>query len=321
LSRTIDGKTEDVLSLSVVIPVYNEEINLNLVYERLKNSVDRIAKEYEFIFVDDGSSDNSFDILKQIRLVDKKVKVIRFQRNFGQHAALRAGFCRSRGKVVVFMDADLQTDPNEIGKLLEEHAKGYEVVCGFREKRKDPLVKKFLSTAFLSVASRLLGGEAFKNVSSFVLYDGTVIQALNRYLGRSQFITGWASRMGFNSSNVRIRHYKRLHGRSKYNLGRLYNLFVDVLSAFTVRHLYVVCVFGLMTCFANFIFGFAFVWKKFMYDYALEGFTSLIVMLNLLYGTEIFFIGVIGMYLAVGYRSLIGMPPYVVQKMLDGEVE
>jgi glycosyltransferase involved in cell wall biosynthesis len=150
---------KEALSLSVVIPVYNEEMNLNLVYERLKNSVDRIGKEYEFIFVDDGSSDNSFDILKHIRLVDKNVKVIRFQRNFGQHAALRAGFSRSRGKVVVFMDADLQTDSNEISKLLEVHAKGYEVVCGFREKRKDPLVKKLMSTVFLGVANRLLGAK------------------------------------------------------------------------------------------------------------------------------------------------------------------
>jgi glycosyltransferase involved in cell wall biosynthesis len=308
---------EKALSLSVVIPVYNEEGNLNLVYERLKNSVERIGKDYELIFVDDGSSDNSFNILKQIRLVDKKIKVIRFRRNFGQHAALRAGFCRSRGMVVVFMDADLQTDPNDISKLLEAHAKGYVVVCGFREKRKDPLIKKFMSTVFLSIANKLLGGEAFKNASSFVLYDGAVIQTLNRYLGSSRFITGWASRMGFKSSYVRIRHYKRLHGRSKYNLRRLYNLFIDVLSAFTVRHLYVICVFGLMTCFANFIIGSIFLWKKFMYGHTLEGFTSLIVTLNLLYGAEIFFIGVIGVYLAAGYRSLIGIPPYVVQETLD----
>jgi hypothetical protein len=95
--------------------------------------------------------------------------------------------------------------------------------------------------------------------------------------------------MGFKSSHVRIQHYKRLHGESKYNFRRLYNLFVDVLSAFTVRHLYVVCVFGLMTCFANFVFGFAFVSKKFMYGHTLEGFTSLIVILNLLYGADILY--------------------------------
>lgn len=306
--------------LSVVIPAFNEESNLRELYERLKKSIENTNSDHEIIFVDDGSKDNSFGVLKELTSGDEKVKVIRFYRNFGQHAALRAGFSRSKGKLVIFIDADLQIDPGEIPKLIREYKKGYDVVCGLRERRKDPLLKKFLSTTFLGVVNKLLGGELFKNVSSFVLYDRRVILALNKYLGNSRFITGWTTKMGFASASVRVKHNERLHGKSRYNYRRLSRLFVDVISAFSERPLYIVCVTGVLVSFVNVAFGLAFFLKKLIYGVPIEGFTSTVVLYNIFAGIEIFCVGLIGIYMAKSYKSFVSMPVYITRTVLRRRV-
>jgi glycosyltransferase involved in cell wall biosynthesis len=303
--------------LSIVIPVFNEENNLRLLYKRLTETMRKTKKGYEIIFVDDGSKDNSFGVLGEIRRLDNNVKVVRFTRNFGQHAALRAGFLECRGEATIFMDADLQTAPEDILKLINEHRKGREIVWGLRENRKDPIFRKFLSTVFLKAIDRLVEESIFRNVSSFVLYDKKVVQALNRHIGSARFLTGWPSKLGFNNaSSIRIGHEKRLHGKSKYNYKRLYNLFVEILSAFSERPLHLVCFLGIMISTINCLVGVAFVIKKFVIGDVVEGFSSLFVFFNIASGIEIFFVGVVGLYLAKIYHSLISAPLYVIRESL-----
>jgi glycosyltransferase involved in cell wall biosynthesis len=309
---------EDIL-LSVIIPVFNEEENIKLVYERLREGLKPFTDAYEVVFVDDGSSDKSYEILKSVRKSSRNVKVIRFSGNFGQHAAIRAGLSRSRGRTVVIMDADLQTDPEDIPRLMREKDKGFDIVCGHRAHRKDPVTKKFLSTVVLKVLNKLLGGEIFRNVSSLVAYDRKVVASLNLYSASSSFLTGWSCRLGYRASSVIVTHRRRICGKSKYNYRRLINLFLDVVAAFSERPLYILCFIGMTLAFVNVSFGVMFLVRKLILDQTLKGYTSVIVTFNALAGLEIFCIGLIGIYLAKAYRSLIGVPAYVIREVLDGE--
>jgi len=130
------------ISPSVVIPVLNESESLPELYSKLKGSMDKLKKKYEIIFIDDGSADNSFEILKEIHLKDSRVKVIKFRKNFGQTVAISAGFDHAKGNVIVTMDSDLQNDPGDISKLLQKMDEGFDVVSGWRADRKDPFTKK-----------------------------------------------------------------------------------------------------------------------------------------------------------------------------------
>ncbi|MDP2922223.1 MAG: glycosyltransferase family 2 protein [Candidatus Omnitrophota bacterium] len=203
-------------NLSVVIPVYNEENSILSLYQSLKNNL-RFTKDYEIIFVNDGSTDNTLKNLRRIK--DKSVKIINFDKNLGQSAALTTGFHAAIGKKVITMDGDLQNDPSDIKNLLSKLDQGYDVVCGWRHERKDPFIIKRLPSRLFNMAIGVLFGVGIHDTSCTLrAYRKGAAKALCCLKpGYHRFIPVLLSMKGFRVGETRVKHNARLHGRAKYN--------------------------------------------------------------------------------------------------------
>ncbi|MEA3459344.1 MAG: glycosyltransferase family 2 protein [Chloroflexota bacterium] len=221
--------------ISVVIPLYNEEENIELLYAQLKAALEGVGREYEIIIVDDGSTDRSFDILKRLHEGEECLKVIRFRRNFGQTAAFSAGFDYASGDVVITMDADLQNDPADIPKLLKLIEEGYDVVSGWRLHRKDPFLTRRLPSMMANwLISNVTGVHLHDYGCSLKAYRREVIKNVHLYGDLHRFIPAIASWMGISVAEVPVHHRARRFGRSKYSLSRTFRVLLDIL---TVRFL------------------------------------------------------------------------------------
>ncbi|HEX8221035.1 MAG TPA: glycosyltransferase family 2 protein [Chloroflexia bacterium] len=217
--------------LSVVVPVMNERESLEPLYARLLAVLVGLGTGYEVIFVDDGSTDGSFEVLRRLHEADACVRVIRFSRNFGQTAAFAAGFADACGETIVTLDADLQNDPADIPLLLDQVRQGYDMVSGWRRHRRDPFLTRKLPSR---LANRLIGlvtGVRLHDYGcSLKAYRSEVVKELRLYGEMHRFIPALASRMGARITEVPVRHYPRLYGRSKYNMGRTFRVIPDVLA-------------------------------------------------------------------------------------------
>ncbi len=222
-------------AVSVVIPIYDEEENIPLLYERLTTELRALDQPYEIIAVDDGSRDTSFARLRGLATQDPRLRVVRFRRNFGQTAAFVAGFDRAHGKVVITIDADLQNDPADISRLLDKMDEGYDVVSGWRERRQD----KFLSRRLPSmIANRLIsavtGTRLHDYGCSLKAYRGEVVRDLQLYGELHRFIPAIASWQGVTVAELPVSHAPRRFGKSKYTISRTLRVVLDLL---TVRFL------------------------------------------------------------------------------------
>lgn len=214
--------------LSVVIPLFNEVDNLNLLYKRLVTALDEISRPYEIIFVDDGSTDGSGRILEDLFKKDEPhIKVIQFRRNFGKTAALNAGFAQVQGEIVITMDADLQDDPAEIPHMLDKLYEGYDLVAAWRVKRQDTLDKTLPSRIFNLVVSTITGVELHDFNCGFKTYRRVVTDSIKLYGDLHRFIPVLAHQAGFRLTELAVQHHPRHAGVSKYGAGRLMKGFLD----------------------------------------------------------------------------------------------
>lgn len=216
--------------ISVVIPAHNEEKNISQIHGELLKVLKRLNNNYEIIFVDDGSADNTLSELKKLRAKDKKVKIISFSKNFKKASALAAGLNRSSGKVIITMDADLQDNPDEIPKMLSKLSEGFDMVVGWKYPRKDPL-HKIVSSKIFNIMIRLLMKLKIHDCdSNFRVIKKEVIPHLELYSGLYRYIPVIAQQKGFNVGEVKVNHRPRLHGKTKYGLKRLYTGFFDLMT-------------------------------------------------------------------------------------------
>lgn len=236
-------KSFDVF-LSIILPVYNEQENLPIIYERVKKVTAELAKSSEVIFVNDGSNDGSYDVLKRLAKEDPSLKVINFRRNFGQTAAISAGLDYAQGEIIVLMDSDLQNDPNDIPRLLEKLDEGYDVVSGWRKNRYDAMLKRKLPSW---VANRLIS-----IVTGVHLHDyGCTLKAYRRevfsqarlYGEMHRFIPAYAYWAGANITELEVTHHPRIYGKSKYGLWRIIKVLLDLttikfLSSYSTKPIY-----------------------------------------------------------------------------------
>ncbi|MCJ7668546.1 MAG: glycosyltransferase family 2 protein [Anaerolineae bacterium] len=217
-------------AISVVIPLLDERENIEPLYQALRETMEGLGKRYEIIFVDDGSTDGSYEILKGLRLQSpENTQVVQFRRNFGKTAALAAGFRQSRGEVIVTLDADMQDDPREIPKLLALLEEGYDLVSAWRRYRKDPLSKTLPSRIFNGVVCAMTGVRLHDLNSGFKAYRREVAQGVKIYGELHRFIPILAHWRGYRVGEVEVVHHPRRYGRSKYGLSRLGRGFVDFL--------------------------------------------------------------------------------------------
>jgi glycosyltransferase involved in cell wall biosynthesis len=226
----------DEIELSIVIPLFNEEESVKPLYVQIKEVLESLEQSYEIIVVDDGSTDRSFELLKGLQTQDKRLKVIRFRRNFGQTAAFAAGFEYAQGQAVVTMDADLQNDPADIPRLLEKLEEGYDVVSGWRVERWKSawLTRRLPSVAANRLISETTGVHLHDYGCSLKAYRSEVVKNINLYGELHRFIPAMASWMGVSVAEIPVHYRSRQFGTSKYGMSRTIKVILDLL---TVRFL------------------------------------------------------------------------------------
>ena len=226
---TAEGQPTQV-SLSVVMPLYNEEQSIRPLYEQLTAALEREGRSYEIIFVDDGSRDGSFSMLQALHDGDPHVRAIRFRRNFGKTPALVAGFSQARGDIIFTMDADLQDDPSEMPLFLAKLSEGFDLVSGWKYPRHDPITKTVPSFFFNRLLVRWTTGVKLHDINcGFKAYRREVLDDLKLYGELHRFIPVLAHRRGFRVTEIKVKHHKRQYGKSKFGARRFLRGFLDLL--------------------------------------------------------------------------------------------
>lgn len=239
------AKTSISKSLSVVIPVFNEEDNVEALCDKTISSLNQLGHPWEIIFIDDGSSDTSYAKLEEIASSRSNLKVIRFVRNFGQTAALAAGIDYAGGEIIIPMDADLQNDPADIGRLLDKLDEGYDVVSGWRKERHDEFITRLIPSWIANKIISIISGVKLHDYGcSLKVYRRAVLQDVKLYGEMHRFVPIYASWEGAKVTEMPITHYPRRFGKSKYGISRTFKVVLDLvtvkfLSTYFTKPIYV----------------------------------------------------------------------------------
>lgn len=316
------GKTEKV---SFVFPVCNEEENLDLLYQRVKEAVGQAGVDYEMIFVDDGSLDNSLDIIKSLRAKDPKVSYISLSRNFGHQNAIFAGLTYATGDAVITMDADLQHPPSFVPKMIALWQKGAEVVYTFKEDAKLPFLKNIIVRFSYRFISKVSGLRLNFGQSDFRLIDKKVLRALRQMPEYHKFLRGQVEWIGFRQKGLSYTVGERHGGKAKYSYRTLSSLALNGIFSFSRYPLHLVMIFSLSVFLASAIYILIelSVWllKAFgVIDIPmLPGWTTLIVSVFFLGSIQLMAIGLIGEYVGRIYDQTKGRPSFIIREMSDNE--
>jgi glycosyltransferase involved in cell wall biosynthesis len=255
----MDGKINE--TLSILIPVFNEEGNLSLLYGKLVTALKKVERPYEVIFVDDGSSDGTLEILLDLRERNPNVKIISFSRNFGQTAALSAGIDFSKGDILIPMDGDLQNDPEDILPLLQKIEEGYDVVSGWRKDRKDSFLNRRLPSLIANKLISWIGGVHLHDYGcTLKAYRRDILKNIRLYGEMHRFIPIYAQWIGARVSEIPVRHFQRGSGASKYGMSRVFKVILDLmvvkfLLSYSQKPIYVFGGMGLLMILGGFFSG------------------------------------------------------------------
>ncbi len=291
------------MKISIVIPVFNEKDSINQLYNEIINSLN--IRDYEIIFIDDGSTDGSSEKVQELIQNNEKVNLIQFYRNYGKSAALSEGFKHSEGDYVVTMDADLQDDPTEIENLINKLEEGFDVVSGWKKNRKDPLSKRLPSKLFNFITRIFTSVKIHDFNCGLKIYKKSVIKTLDIYGGRHRYIPALAGQKKFKVSEIIVNHRSRKHGVTKYGGRRFFHGFFDLISVlFLSRYIQSpLYFFGQLGLFA-FLFGFGIegyvLYLKYMLGEPFAKHFALLMLgvLLIVIGIQFFSIGLIGEMIA-----------------------
>ena len=248
-------------TLSVLIPVFNEEGNVSLLHDRLTSTLKKTGRPYEIIFIDDGSTDGTLEVLLDISRMNPNLKVISFTRNFGQTAALSAGIDFSKGDIIIPMDGDLQNDPEDILNFLQKIEEGYDVVSGWRKSRKDPFLTRRLPSIIANRIISLIGGVHLHDYGcTLKAYRRDILKNIKLYGEMHRFIPIYAQWIGARVSEIPVRHFHRGSGFSKYGMSRVFKVILDLmvvkfLLSYSQKPIYVFGGMGLLMILGAFISG------------------------------------------------------------------
>jgi len=316
-------RSENV-DLSIVVPIYNEEECITVLYERVTSALANTALVYELLLVDDGSSDRSFLLLKDIALQDQRVKVIRFRRNFGQTAAMAAGFDAASGRVVVPMDGDLQNDPTDIPKLLAKIDEGFDVVSGWRKDRQDRFINRKLPSMIANgLISRFTGVHLHDYGCTLKAYRREVLDGINLYGEMHRFVPALASQVGAKVTELPVKHHPRLYGTSKYGISRTVRVVLDLMTvkfllSYSTKPIQLFGKWGIYTLFAGFLSGLATLYMKLFEHMSMNRNPLWILTIFLLFmGIQFIVLGLLGELNARTYYEAQGKPIYVVREKLN----
>ncbi len=304
-------------SLSVVVPVFNEEENLPELLGRLKAALDAIGRSYEVVLVNDGSRDRSLELLREAAARDPHLVVVDFNRNYGQHSAVFAGFEEARGETIVTIDADLQNPPEEIGKLVAKMDEGYDVVGSVRIKRQDSFFRRAASRLVNRVTSMATGVNLSDYGCMLRAYRRSVVKTLCQSKEISTFIPVLADMFAGRVTEVPVAHAERLKGQSKYSIWKLVRLQFDLMTSFSLWPLRFTMAFGVVMATASMLVAAVLIVGRLVegHEWAVSGVFTLFAVLFFFVGVLLFAIGLLGEYVGRIYMEVRHRPRYVVRQV------
>ena len=314
--------------LSVVIPVRNEAPSLATLHAELTATLTAWGRSYEILFVDDGSTDESFAILARLQAVDPRLRVIRFRRNFGQTAAFAAGFEHARGRVIVTSDGDLQNDPADIPALVEMLGQGFDIVCGWRKDRKDAFLSRRLPSMMANWLISVSTGVRLHDYGcSLKAFRAEVVKPLKLYGEMHRFLPAIASEQGVSIGERVVNHRPRVHGRSNYGISRTIRVVLDLLTVkfllnYATRPLQIFGPIGLTIALIGAVIGSLLAYQRII-GVAMPGWLALLFLSILLVvtGGQLVTLGLLAELQARTYHESQNKPTYVIREVLESQAE
>lgn len=302
------------MKISIVIPVYNSENIQKELYTRLVKVLSKCNNNYEIIFINDGSQDNSIENLKRLCLNDKKVKLIDFSRNFGHQSAITAGFEKASGDIIAVIDDDLQDPPEILPTFIDKLNAGYDVVYGIRKKRKENFFRRSVFHVFYRILGLLSSHDIPFDSGDFCVMNRKVLENLNRFQETNKFIRGIRSWIGFRQIGIEYERDARYEGSSQYTLKKYYKFALDAILSFSYLPLRISTLFGLFVAGFSFFYGLYIIIKKFRgLIENVPGFTTLLVTTAFIGGVLLICLGIIGEYVARIYDEIKKRPQYIIK--------
>lgn len=304
--------------ISIVIPVFNEEPILEIVWESIKNTLSYNNFDAEVIFVDDGSTDSSLKILGNLKENEPDtLKIISFTKNFGHESAMIAGIDHATGDCIICMDADMQHPPELIPKMVEKYNEGFHIVNMIREKREDnSWLKNKFSTFFYRFINRLSEYELHENASDFFLISETVAQTLRtNFRERNRFLRGFIQIIGFEKTTISFVAPKRIGGESKYSFLKLLKLSVNAVVSFSKTPLYLGIYIGMIFALFSVILAVYSIYVYFFGNTPPSGYTTLVLFMSISFTLLFFLVGIIGIYVGYNFDENKQRPLYIIKKI------
>ena len=315
---------EETVRFSIVIPIYNEEENIPYIIQEMIDVLNGFDTSYEIVFIDDGSSDRSFQILNEYASANPKIKIIQFSRNFGQTSALYAGIRHARGEYIITMDGDLQNDPHDIPMMYETMRKGYDIVCGWRKHRKDSFLKKKLPSFFANkLISFFTGLHLHDYGCTLKIFMREFITPIKLYGEMHRFIPALGYNLGARVTEVAVNHRKRKHGKSNYGLTRIIKVTLDLLTVTFMRSflsspIYFFGGLGSILCSLGVVFGIVTLIQKYLSQVKAHRNPVLLLAVFLFtIGVQFIILGVLAEIIVKSYYESKDIDPYFIKKIIN----
>lgn len=308
--------------LSIVVPCYNEETVIEIFYNKLMEITAKISDKYDYevIFVDDGSQDETFSKMKTLREKNSKIKIISFSRNFGKEAGIHAGLSNSTGELTVVMDADMQHPPEMILEMLKYIEEGYDTVTTRRKNRKgEPVIKSFCARMFYKLINKFMEVKLEEGSQDFRMMKRNVVDAilsLNEYNRFSKGIFNW---VGFKCKYIEIENVKRAAGKTKWSFSSLWKYAMEGITSFTTAPLKIATFIGMFVFIVSTIFAFTIVIQTLIMGKDVPGYASTIVSVLFMGAIQLLCIGILSEYISKMYMEIKNRPKYIIRDKIDNE--
>jgi glycosyltransferase involved in cell wall biosynthesis len=312
------------IDLTIIVPVFNEEKNIRPLYEEISSACAGLNRTSEIIFIDDGSRDGSWPALKTVQAEDPRVRIIRLRKNFGQTAALSAGFNNARGEIIITLDADLQNDPKDFGLLIAKIDEGYDLVNGWRRDRKDKFISRRLPSITANwLISRITKVRLRDYGCTLKAFRREVIEHINLYGEMHRFIPAIAAAIGVTIAEVPVNHRPRIHGKSKYGISRSIRVFLDLLTvkfllSYSTRPLQIFGLMGLLSGAAGGVIGLIMSYQRLVLKQGIANRPLLLLaILLLVIGFQFVTMGLLGEIMVRTYHEAVEKHIYVIREVVE----
>ena len=308
-----------VIDLSLIVPMYNEEESLDIFFKTINSTLEKLKNySYEIICIDDGSTDGTFNLLTQYAEKDKRIKIVKFSRNFGKEYGMIAGFRACSGRAAIPMDVDLQDPPALIAKFVKKWEEGYDMVYGIRNDRKsDTFLKRWTAKLFYKTYNLMTRSPIPYNAGDYRILDRKVIDAILNLKERNIFMKGIFGWAGFKSCGIKYVRQKRKAGVSKWNYWKLWNFALDGITASTTFPLRIWTYLGTLLSGLGMLYALYIILKTMIYGIDVPGYASLLVFILLLGGIQMIILGILGEYIGRIFIEVKNRPLYLVDKKVN----